>query len=367
MHAEHRDDPRVDGNRAEDAAAGAGAEVAGRYYADVVGPLLQQYRPGLAHAAGRLGGGSDVLGLDDTTSRDHDWGLRLTLLVDEPLTAEVDALLERELPATVDGLPVRFATTWDSIVRHRVDVTSVDAFVRSRLGVDARAPLAVEEWLAVTGQSVLEVTAGPVFADTDGRLSTVRDHLAWYPRDLWLHLVAVDWARLGEELPFVGRTGSRGDDLGSRLVAARLAGVLVHLGFLLERRWPPYAKWRAAVGAGLPAAGPALRGLAAALGADGWREREEALCVTADLLLDVQRRAGLPTDPRRPAVVPFHDRPFRGIAPHVEEVLLAAIRDPRVRSLPRGVGSVEQWSDNVRVLTTPALRHPLQPGRQPLG
>jgi len=333
-----------------------GAEVARRYYSEVVRPLIDRHRPGLPHAAGRLGTGSDVLGLDDATSRDHDWGLRLTLLVDEPVVAALDELLERELPATVDGLPVRFALTWDPRARHRVEVTTVEGFVRARLGVDASAPLSVDQWLAVTGQGVLEVTGGPVFADTDGRLSAVRDRLAWYPDDLWLYVVAVDWARLGEELPFVGRTGACGDDLGSRLVAARLAGVLVHLGFLLERRWPPYAKWRGAVGVDLPEAGPALRQLAGALDAGTWREREEALRVTAELLLEVQRRAGLPTDPDAKAVEPFHDRAFRGIAAHVEEGLLAAVRDPAVRALLRGVGSVEQWSDNVRVLTTPALR-----------
>jgi hypothetical protein len=92
-----------------------------------------------------------------------------------------------------------------------------------------------------------------------------------------------------------------------------------------------------------------------ALDADTWSGREDALCVAAELLLDVQRRGGLPADPHRPAVEPFHDRPFRGIAPHVEEALLAAVRDPWVRGLPRGVGSVEQWSDNVRLLATPAL------------
>jgi hypothetical protein len=257
---------------------------------------------------------------------------------------------------------VRFATTGDPRLRHRVEVTTVEAFVRSRLGVDASAPLTVEQWLAVTGQGVLEVTGGrvfedTVFEDTDGRLSAVRNRLAWYPHDLWLHLVAVDWARAGEELPFVGRTGARGDELGSRLVAARVAGVLVHLGFLLERRWPPYAKWRGVAGVGLPQAGPALRHLTNALGAHSWQEREDGLCVAADLLLDVQRRAGLPTDPGRRAVEPFYDRPFRGIGQHVEEALLAAVRDPQVRGLPRGVGSVEQWSDNVRVLTSPALRH----------
>jgi hypothetical protein len=332
-----------------------GAEVARRYYDHVVGSLLQRHRPGLPHAAGRLGGGSDVLGLDDAMSRDHDWGLRLTLLVDEPLVGEVDELLERELPGTVDGLPVRFATTHDAAVRHRVEVTTVEAFVRSRLGVDAQAPPTVEQWLTVTGQGVLEVTAGPVFADTDGRLAAVRNRLAWYPHDLWLHLVAVDWARLGEELPFVGRTGARGDDLGSRLVAARLAGVLVHLAFLLERRWPPYPKWQVEVAAGLPRASSALPRLAAALAADRWQDREQGLCAAAELLLDVQRGAGLPSDSAG-AIVPFHDRPYRGIAPHVEERLLAAVRNPQVRALPRGVGSVEQWADNVAVLMTPALR-----------
>jgi hypothetical protein len=156
----------------------------------------------------------------------------------------------------------------------------------------------------------------------------------------------------------VGRAGARGDDLGSRLVAARLAGVLVHLGFLLERRWPPYAKWRLAVAERLPAASRALPHLAAALRAERWQDREQGLCGAAELLLDVQRRAGLPTDDG-PAVGPFHERPFRGVAPHVEERLLAAVRDPQVRGLPRGAGSVEQWSDNVAVLVTPALRRRL--------
>jgi hypothetical protein len=329
--------------------AGSGGEVARRYYEGVVRPLLERHLPGLAHASARLGGGSDVLGLDDAMSRDHDWGLRLTLLVDEPLVGEVDALLARGLPGTVDGLPVRFATTHDPAVRHRVEVTTVEGFVRSRLGADA--PLTVEQWLAVTGQAVLEVTAGPVFADTDGRLAAVRDRLAWYPHDLWLHLLAVDWARLGEELPFVGRTGARGDDLGSRLVAARLAGVLVHLAFLLERRWPPYAKWRGSVLATLPPAADVVPPLQAALGTGRCEDREEGLRVAADLLLDVQRRHGLPVPDRGGATEQFHDRPFRGVRPGVEQGLLAGVRDPRVRALPRGVGSVEQRSDNVAVLT----------------
>src|SRR6516162_9588596 len=77
-----------------------GGELARGFHADVVGPLLARAMPGLRYAAGRLGSGSDVLGFDDAMSRDHDWGCRLTLLVDEPDRAavpQVRRLLEREL------------------------------------------------------------------------------------------------------------------------------------------------------------------------------------------------------------------------------------------------------------------------------
>ncbi len=57
-----------------------GAELARRFFTDVVEPLLTQTVPGLKFAAARLGSGSDVLGLDDEMRRDHDWGCRLTLL-----------------------------------------------------------------------------------------------------------------------------------------------------------------------------------------------------------------------------------------------------------------------------------------------
>ncbi|MFD6176617.1 MULTISPECIES: DUF4037 domain-containing protein [unclassified Isoptericola] len=329
----------------------SGIGLARAYYADVVRPLLDGWRPGLPHAAARLGSGSDVLGLDDETSRDHDWGLRLTLLVDEADVAPVDAFLEDSLPAEHAGLPTRFATTWEPVVRQRVEVATPRAFARSRLGLDPVTDLDdAVGWLSLTGQSVLEVTAGPVFHDGPGELSAIRERLAWYPDDVWLHVLAAEWARVGQELPFVGRTGSRGDDVGSRVLAARLTGSLLRLGLLLERRWPPYPKWLGTAFAGAPSAATAGPHLARALAAPTWQERDAALGDACDVLHERQRDLGLPALDGG-ATEPFFDRPFRSLR-GVPELLRDAAGES-VRGLP---AAVEQWIDAVDVLMDPRRR-----------
>jgi hypothetical protein len=144
-----------------------GAELARRFFTGVVAPLLSRAVPTVGYAAARLGSGSDVLGLDDEMSRDHDWGCRLTLLVDEDARDQVPRIrqiLEERLPERFGEFPVRFPVTWDSSVSHKVQVATVAEFAASRLGVDPAGGLSVLDWLTVTGQSVLEVTAGPEVA-----------------------------------------------------------------------------------------------------------------------------------------------------------------------------------------------------------
>jgi hypothetical protein len=88
-----------------------GIALARRYYQDVVAPLLAVRWPALAYAAGRFGSGSEVLGLDDLMSRDHDWGVRLNLLVEADVVDDVADYLEQALPDAYADLPTRFPTT----------------------------------------------------------------------------------------------------------------------------------------------------------------------------------------------------------------------------------------------------------------
>jgi hypothetical protein len=338
-----------------------GGELARQFCSDVVGPLLARAMPGLRYAAGRLGSGSDVLGFDDEMSRDHDWGCRLTLLVDGPDRAAVppvSELLERELPESYRGFPVRFAVTWNPSVSHKIEVATVADFATSRLGIDPVAGLSVLDWLILTGHSVLEVTAGPVFTDQTAELSRVRAVLGWYPPDVERYVLAAGWQRICQQMPMAGRTAERGDELGSRLLSAQLAGDLMWLAFALSRQWPPYPKWRGTAFRALPLAADLSGPLTAAATAPHWRDRESGLADACEVLLSAQRARGLPAPPS--AVTPFWDRPYRTVDQALPDGLLAGVTDPDVASLPAGVGSIEQWAGSVDVLANPARRRALQ-------
>jgi hypothetical protein len=148
-----------------------------------------------------------------------------------------------------------------------VEVQPLGDWLTGQLGVDPRAGMAPVDWLTVPQQRLLGVVRGAVYADPGGELAAVRAALRWYPRDVWLWLLAAQWRRVGQEEAFVGRTSEAGDELGSRLLAGRLARELMSLTFLLDGQYRPYSNWFGTAFAGLPGAArlrPALEGAVAA-------------------------------------------------------------------------------------------------------
>jgi len=336
-------------------------------YTEAIAPLLRAEHPGLPYAAALVGPGSEVLGLDTERSTDHGWGARLQLFVAGPRKrAQIRDLLEARLPARVRGWPVRFAPldvapqsrrpdADDPDGRHRVDVVGLTDWFDEHLGFDPGRGVSTGDWLATPTQSLAGVVGGGVFHDGPGDLARSRRALAWYPDDVWRYVLACQWQRVSQEEAFVGRCAEVGDDLGARVVAARVVRDLMRLSLLLSRRYPPYAKWLGSAFARLPEAAELTPLLTRALAADS-----AALANASALVAEHQNRTGLaaPLD-TRPR--PFHARPWPVLdAARFTRALLARVTDPALAGRPP-VGAVDQFVDNTDALTRPTVFRSLRP------
>ena len=342
-----------------------GIALSRRFYAEAVRPILARRFPAFEHAAALIGSGSEILGLDDETSQDHEWGPRVLVFgYDLSRVREIDERLAHELPTTFAGFPTHFGPTDEQgtariasvstgPVVHRVQLLELGDYLRDRVGTDPRDGFTVVDWLTTPTQRLLELTSGEVFADPRGDLARAREALAWYPHDVWLYAMAGHWQRIAEYEHFVGRTGSRDDDVGSRLVAASLARDMIRLGFLQVRRYAPYAKWLGSMYARLDL--PERPSLERALRVDDWHERERALVEAAELLAQRQNELGV-TYRVDPTARGFWGRPFRVLfAGRFVTALRDAIADPAIAAIVHPVGAIDALSDHTAFLETPRL------------
>lgn len=340
-----------------------GRELSRRFYVEAVRPLLDEHFPNLPHAAARIGWGSDVTGFDSEMSRDHDWGPSVHIFLrdeDAHLAEGIREMLGRHLPRVFYGYAVNFAespaeagtlvmsTNEIGPVNHRVFPMTVRAFFSIQLAYNIDRSPDAADWLTFSSQALLEVTSGAVYYDGVGELTALRERLAWYPRDVWLYLLASGWQRIGQEEHLMPRAGFVGDELGSAIIASRLVRDVMSLCFLMEKQYAPYPKWFGTAFQRLTCADQLQPVLWRVQQSPTWKEREAALCEAYVLLarmhnaLEITR--ALPT-----TVSPFFGRPFNVI--HGEtfaQALVAQIIDSDVKRIASRhlIGSIDQFSDN---------------------
>lgn len=322
-----------------------GRELNAAFYAEVVAPAIGELR----HAAAFIGWGSDVLGYDTVRSTDHGWGPRQQIFVaDEDIDA-VRARIVAALPDEFLGWPVRFG--WDEVMQSdHIEVTTLWRWLRGRVGLDLQHGVATADWLALPQQLLLGIVGGPVFHDGVGDLTALRAQLAWYPDDVWLYVLACQWQRIGQEEHFVGRTAEVGDDLGSRILAARMGRDVMRLCFLIERQYTPYSKWLGTAFAQLPCASEVGPALARALAADAYPAREAGLVEAYEAAARAFNALGL-VEAVDPTVRQFYTRPFLTLASErFAAACRTAIADRALRDRPL-VGAIDQFVDSTDVLS----------------
>ena len=342
-----------------------GLQLSEIFYQETIKPLLAANYPGLTYSAARLGWGSDVMGFDTPMSMDHGWGPKVTLFLAEDdytdLHCQLEDFFSHHLPFEIQGFPTNFGEPYEDggimevklnyPLHHMITITTPERFFKDYLGLDIHENITTATWLTLPQQLLRTVRSGRIYFDGLGVLSDLQRTLHWYPHDLWLFLMANQWRRVDQEEPFIGRTGSVGDELGSSLIAARLVHEIMCLMFLMEKQYAPYSKWFGTAFQLLSPASKFTPIFQQILKSKDWKEREANLSQAYLALVDAHNQLNV-TPIVKPDISSFHGRPF--LVPHSSrfvDALLEQITDPGVIALAPHMGSIDQIVNSIDVLT----------------
>lgn len=320
----------------------SGLDLAHGLYEEVVAPHLD-----LPHTACLIGEGSEVLGYDDVQSRDHEWGPRLQLFLAREHVPKAERVISEHLPSTYRGLP----TTWFSLTAgkpaHHVEINTLEDWLHEKLPTIPPSKPDVASWLTMPQQHLLQLTAGAVFHDDPGDLTSLRRQFTWYPADVWRWIIASQWHLLSNTVPMLGRTHQTKDVLGARILMARCCRLAMEMAFLQRRRYQPYPKWFGRAFTELEAVPPLTPLLDEAMTGSVDHRSLDALLEALRILAESHNELSI-TAPVTPRIDPFavgiNDavRPYNTLnIGEFIEATIDSIEDPSLRDLSR-VGSVDQ-------------------------
>lgn len=339
-----------------------GLDLCERFFFDIIKPLLDEHYPSLQYSACRLGPGSDVLGFDTDQSRDHDWGPKLDIFVEnENSVDELNSFFNKNLrDKTICGYSTQFQPFIEENGQitllnisnnqentcHGIRIMTVKQFFIEYLNWTIENDQSTyQDWLTFPSQHLLTINRGRIFHDSENiNIKKIRSKLSYYPDDIWFYLIGCCWLRIGQEEHLMGRAGQVGDEIGSSLIANRLIRDIMRLVFLLEKQFYPYAKWfgtafRKFTSNGL-AFEPILRQIQLA---NTWQEREKYLSTAYEKLAVITKEKFLDINTE---ISQFHQRPFQVInGGSIADTIFNQIQNDEIRQLPR-IGSTDLFTDS---------------------
>ncbi len=251
-------------------------------------------------AAGRLGGGSDVIGADDEHSRSGEWGPSFQIFMgDEEYDAagpQVWDLMNSSVPPVFEG----FVTA--SAGGPKIDVFSIGGFLRERAGL-SHFPTTQLEWLQLREDALCNFVRGQIFYDPSKAVTQLQSQFAaYYPGDVWkLNMARAAYTCwfYGQQ-NFPGRIALRGDVLTGIVFRGMFIEYAMRLALLLNRQYAPSKKWLHWAFLQLPTIADTLDPLLAAVATSAdMAEQSDTIVEATQLLGRAVEDAGYP-----PSVAP---------------------------------------------------------------
>jgi hypothetical protein len=333
------------------------------FYSDVVAPLMEKNFSGLPYSAGFVGHGSDVMGFDSPESMDHDWGPHLQLFFSDKDLAKykrkVDMMLSKELPYSYQGFSTHFTEGGRYLkhvpkrkksgpIRHLFGFWSPRTFLKHYLGFNINREPSFRDWLLFPQQALVEITGGQMFRDDVG-VEEMRSRFAYYPDDVWIYMMRIQWGKILDELQMQARNGEAGDEVGAQVIAARNVHKIMLMGFLMERTYAPYSKWFGSAFKKLSCADSLYPLLGKILAQQHWKPRQKLLAQAYQKLGKMHNALRI-TKPVNTKIVDFFGRGFPIVdAWAYVEALEGSIKNKKLRNINYPLGSVDQFIDHARI------------------
>lgn len=285
-----------------------GMELCEGFFHSCAKSIIEEHFPNLRYTAGLIGYGSDVLGYDDPVSTDHMWGPRFYLFLgkeDICLKDNIFQVLSENLPYTFEGYSVNFTEPDpnDCGVQHPkyisegnvnplIFIQTFDDYLVEQLGTSDLGGIKPIEWLAFSEHRLLSLVSGKLFVDELNCAAKI-SKIKYYPREVKLYMIASNWDIIASEQAFIKRCGECGDEIGSRIICARIAERLMRLCFLYKNSYAPYSKWFGTAFSRLDVDDRIKHTINRALSANSLVEREDRIVEAQALVADMHNASGL--------------------------------------------------------------------------
>ena len=224
-----------------------GLELSENFYKAYGKPMLEEQFADILPflAVGLAGSGSECFGFDDAVSQDHDFEPGFCIFL--PGEDLVDSRKAFALERAYAKLPREFMGYRRSVLSpvggNRHGVIRIEEFFEQKTG-DKNAEIPVEGWFYIDEQFLAEATNGKLFCDPFGKMTELREKIAYLPEDVRLKKLAGYLLLMAQSGQYnYGRCVRRGESAAAQLAMGEFVNAALRVIFLLNKRYLPYYKW----------------------------------------------------------------------------------------------------------------------------
>ena len=223
-----------------------GLELSKRYFYDIVLPEFEKKLNDIFSlcAFGLVGEGSECYGYDDELSKDHDFGpsVCIWLRKDDYLKYKyrINKVLET-LPKTYLGFQELKESEWGY---NRRGLLNIEDFYFKFIG-SVNPPQTINDWQKIPETALATVINGEVFLDNLGEFTKIREQLLnYYPEIIRQNKITTRLMNISQHGQYnYVRCLRRNDLVAANQCLYLLVDEVIHLVFLLNRRYKIFYKW----------------------------------------------------------------------------------------------------------------------------